>query len=218
MGGSDGEKWDAAVEREGRRGGAGSRDTRSPDRSGMPIASSPHRERGGGREGAAAVSGAGPGRWGGAVRGLALALVTGAALVGCGGEDEPATTGAEDARPEATETGAIRSASPAVGSPARGGLTQDLESSRVTIANGKLDPDRIEAQAGIPFVLTVEGDGQTHTFVVQDLVAETQIAAQGATEVQLNVPEGTEGDKQILLDGQEAGTLSVQGAGGVPDS
>lgn len=164
------------------------------------------------------MSGAGPGRWGGAVRGLALVLVTGAALVACGGEDEPDSAGSEDTRPEATETGAIRNASPAVGSPARGGLTQDLETSRVTIVDGKLDPDRVEAQVGIPFVLAVEGDGQPHTFVIQDLVAETQIAAQGATEVQLNVPEGSEGDKEILLDGEEAGTLSVQGAGGVPDS
>lgn len=169
-------------------------------------------------KGAAAVIGATWAKWGGSVRVLALAGLTAGTLVACGGEDEPAASDNQDTRPQPTETGAIRDASPAVGSPARGGLTQDLETTSVAIVDGRLDPDRVEAQVGIPFVMTVEGDGQPHTLVVEDLVAETQIAAQGPTEVQLNVPEGGEGDKEILLDGEEAGTLSVQGAGGVPDS
>lgn len=157
-------------------------------------------------------------RWGRSTRVLALALLAAGALVACGGEDEPAATDSLDTRPEPTETGAIRNASPAVGSPARGGLTQDLETDRVAIVDGRLDPDRVEGQVGIPFVLTIEGDGQTHTFAIQDLVTEQEIAAQGETPIELNVPEGSEGDKQILLDGEEAGTLSVQGAGGVPEN
>ena len=149
------------------------------------------------------------------LRAAALALLVGVALVACGDEDEDDVGENLDARPEATEMGAIFAASPAAGTPARGGLAQDLETARVTISEGKLDPDRVEAQVGLPFVLTVEGDGQPHTLVIQDLVAETQIAAQGATEVQMNVPEGSEGQKDILLDGEEAGTLVVQGPGGI---
>ncbi len=151
------------------------------------------------------------------LRGFALALLLGAALVACGGDDDD-TSDNMDTRPEPTEMGAILAASPAIGTPARSGLTQDLESDRAAIRDGNLDPDRFQAQVGLPFVLTIEGDGQPHTLVIQDLVAETQIAAEGETQVQLNVPEGSEGDKPILLDGEEAGTLEVQGAGGVPET
>jgi len=148
-----------------------------------------------------------------------LLLVLVFLLAACGGDDDEGDTADNlDTRPEPTEMGAILSASPAAGTPARGGLAQDLESARVAIREGKLDPGQVEAQVGFPFVLTVEGDGQPHSLVIQDLVAETQINAQGETQVQLNVPEDSEGDKAILLDGEEAGTLEVQGAGGVPES
>jgi hypothetical protein len=161
---------------------------------------------------------------------LALSLMLGVALAACGGDEAEEGGGdALDTRPEPTERGAILAASPGIASPgaspvggspvatpARSGLTQDLESDRVSIQDGELDPDRVVAQVGIPFVLTVEGDGQPHTLAIEGLVTETQIAAQGETQVQLNVPEGSEGDHPILLDGEEAGTLAVEGAGGVP--
>ena len=174
-------------------------------------------------------SGWGLARWS---RTLAMSLLVGVALAACGGDDgEEATDNNLDTRPEPTERGAILAASPGapaspgaspgaspVATPARSGLSQDLESDRVSIQDGELDPDRVEAQVGIPFVLTVEGDGQPHTLAIEGLVNETQIAPQGETQVQLNVPEGSEGDHPILLDGEEAGTLAAQGAGGVPDT
>ena len=174
-------------------------------------------------------TGSGLARWG---RMLALSLMLGVALAACGGDDgEEAGGDALDARPEPTERGAIVAASPGVASPAggspaagspvatpaRSGLSQDVESDRVSIQDGELEPNRVAAQVGIPFVLTVEGDGQPHTLVIENLVAETQIAAQGETQVQLNVPEGSEGDHPILLDGEEAGILEAQGAGGISD-
>ena len=163
------------------------------------------------------MGGSGAG-WRGWWRMLVLALLVGITLAACGEEDaDSEVTDNQSTRPEPTEMGAILSASPAAGTPGRGGLAQDLESARVTIQDGKLDPDRVEAQVGFPFVLTVVGDGQPHTLVIQDFVAETQIAPQGETQIQLSVPEGAEGEKDILLDGQDAGTFAAQGAGGITD-
>lgn len=145
--------------------------------------------------------------------------MVGVALVACGGEDEGSISDNNlDTRPEATERGVIAGASPAIGTPARGRLPQDLNSDRVAIEDGDLDPDRFEAQVEIPYVLTVEGDGEAHTLAIEDLVTETEIAAEGETQVQVNIPPGSEGDKAILLDGEEAGTLAVLGAGGVPEA
>lgn len=61
-------------------------------------------------------------------------------------------------------------ASPAVGVPGRGGLPQDANTGSVTIKNGKIDPGTIDAQVGLPYILTVTGDGQEHTIEIQDLV------------------------------------------------
>ena len=156
----------------------------------------------------------------GRFRGTALTVLASLALVACGGDDGEGGTGAEDnndTRPEATEVQPIYNASPAYGTPARSGLAQDAVTETVRIENGEIDPDMLEGQAGLPYLLTVEGDGQPHTLVITDLVAEQQIAPTGQTQVQLNVPENISGDRDILLDGEQAGTFRIQGAGGVPD-
>ncbi len=149
-----------------------------------------------------------------------MVVLTSLALAACGGDDEEGGTGAEDnndTRPRATEAQPIYNASPAYGSPARSGLAQDAETETVRIENGEIDPDLLEGQTGLPYILTVEGDGQPHTFAVTDLVAEQQIAPQGQTQVQLNIPENISGDRDILLDGEQVGTFRIQGAGGAPD-
>ena len=161
----------------------------------------------------------GRGWLGGRFRGTALALLASLALAACGGEDEGGT-GAEDnndTRPEATEAQPIYNASPAYGTPGRSGLAQDATTETVRIENGELDPELLEGQSGFPYILTVEGDGQPHTLTITDLVAEQQIAPQGQTQIQLNIPENTSGELDILLDGKRAGTFRIEGAGGAPD-
>lgn len=128
---------------------------------------------------------------------------------GCGTSDE-----AKDSRPEATTVKSLYDASPAVGVPGRGGLPQDAETESVTIKDGKIDPDVAEAQVALPFILTVTGDGQAHTIEIKDLVNSIPVKAQGETLVQVNIPEGADGEKDILIDGKKAGTLRVTGAGG----
>lgn len=140
--------------------------------------------------------------------GMALAAVV--ALAGCGDDDENG-----DTRPEATSANTIYDASPAAGVPGRGGLPQDAETAEVTIKDGKFDPDNLEGQVGLAYVLTVTGDGTPHRLVIEGLVAGQDIAATGDTLVQFTVAEGGEGTKAITLDGNEAGTFRVQGAGGV---
>lgn len=146
---------------------------------------------------------------------MAFALLVTATLASCGRRDEEGGGDTElDARNEATEVGAIFNASPeALASPSRVDLPQDADTAEATIKDGKLDPDTIEGQSGLPFILTVTGDGQDHTLAIQGLVAETPIKAQGDTQVPFTV-SGEPGDKEILLDGKEAGTFRVQAPSG----
>lgn len=84
----------------------------------------------------------------------------------------------------------------------------------MTIKDGKLDPDRVEGQVGLPFVLTVTGDAQPHTLVIEGLVTGQKIMANAQSLVQFTVAEGSEGNKDILLDGKKAGTFAAQSASG----
>ena len=143
-----------------------------------------------------------------------LALVAVLALAACGDEDDNGDEGVGDARPEETVAAFLADASPAAGTPARGEIPQDANAIAVTVSDGALDPDTIDAQVGLPLVLTVTGDGTAHTLEIEELVAETQVAANGETAIPFTLPEGTTGDHTILLDGEDAGTLRVTGAGG----
>ena len=132
--------------------------------------------------------------------------------VGCGKSDD-----AKDVRPEPTSVQSLYDASPAPGVPGRGGLPQDANTGSVTIKNGKIAPDTIEThetQVGLPYILTVTSDGQPHRIEIEGLVTAQQVRAQGDTLVQMNIPEGADGEKDILIDGKKAGTLRVTGAGG----
>jgi len=129
--------------------------------------------------------------------------------VGCGKSDD-----AKDGRPEPTSVQSLYDASPAPGVPGRGGLPQDANTGSVTIKNGKIDPDTIDTQVGLPYILTVTSDGQPHRIGIEGLVTAQQVKAQGDTLVQMNIPEGADGEKDILIDGKKAGTLRVTGAGG----
>ncbi len=147
-------------------------------------------------------------------RWLASAFVISLSLVACGGDEEnedPGNTGGNIASPV---NRALSVASPQPGSVARGNLPQDGATETVTIKDGKLDPDNIESQAGLPFVLIVEGDGERHTLEIEGIVNSQEIAANQTTEVSFAVPQQDTGTARILLDGQEAGAFSVQNVGG----
>ena len=62
----------------------------------------------------------------------------------------------------------------------------------------------------------VEGDGTEHTLEIEELVAETTIAAEGQTTIDFTVV-GDSGELDILLDGEPVGTFERQSAGGVTD-
>ena len=152
---------------------------------------------------------------GGWLRGVALVALVGFALVACG-DDEDEDENELDVRAESTAAMTMFDASPAAGTPGRGGLPQDATTETVTIEGGELDPELIEGQVGESYVLTVRSDA-AHTFAIDGIVTETQIAANQDNLVQFTVPEQGEGDKNILIDGEEAGTFRVQQAGGVTD-
>ncbi len=148
------------------------------------------------------------------VRWLVLALVVGLSLAACGGEEEhedPGNTGGNVASPV---NRALSVASPQPGSVARGNLPQDGATETVAIKDGKLDPDNVESQAGLPFVLIVEGDSSAHTLEIEGIVNSQQIPANQTTEVSFVVPDMETGTARILVDGKEAGTFRVQNVGG----
>jgi hypothetical protein len=123
--------------------------------------------------------------------------------------------GSGDTRNPATAVTTIYDASPAPGTPGRGGLPQDADTASVVIRDGGLEPEVIEGRVGMPYVLTVTGDGEEHRLSIDGIVAETAIAPEGDTVVQFTVPEMGTGDHDILLDGQKAGTFRVVLPGGV---
>lgn len=135
-----------------------------------------------------------------------------ASLSACGDEDDVDGNNPGSEPNEAVEN--IQDVGTPVGQAQQGGLPQDAESTQVSISNGELDPSDIEGQVGVSYVLVVTGDGSPHTLAIEGIVTETPINAQGETEVAFTVPERETGAVPILLDGQEAGQFTVQGAGG----
>lgn len=142
---------------------------------------------------------------------LALSLV----LAGCGEDDDDELDA--DGNDETPVTTNLIDSSPAANFPEGAGVPQDANSATVTIADGSFDPDTIEGQAGRPFILIVQGDGEEHTLAIENLVSDTPIAADGATEVSFSINEDTTGDFPITLDGEEVGTFVAQAPGGIVD-
>ena len=143
---------------------------------------------------------------------LALCLVLG----GCGEDDDDDDLDADGNDETAVTTNLIDS-SPAANFAEGAGVPQDANSATVTLENGELDPDTIEAQSGRPFILIVEGDGAEHTLAIENLVSEWAIEAEGPTEVTFSITEDVRGDFPITIDGEEVGTFVVQAPGGIVD-
>ena len=129
-------------------------------------------------------------------RGAALALLV-LGLVACGVTPESTT--------EVTP--------PVPLSPVAGEIPEERAQASASITEDGIDPDRFAGQIGTGFTLTLTGDGEEHTLVIQDLVAETPIAADGETAVTFTVA-GDPGVSDITLDGDVVGAFERQSAGG----
>ena len=135
-------------------------------------------------------------------RGAAVVLIA-LGLVACGETVAPTDPG-EEITP------------PVPFSPTAGEIPEDTFQATATIVDGGLDPDRFSGEVGTAFQLVVEGDGTEHTLEIQELVAETTIAAEGRTTIDFTVV-GDPGELDILLDGEPVGTFERQSAGGITD-
>ena len=98
-------------------------------------------------------------------------------------------------------------------SPVAGEIPEETTLITATIEDGALNPDRLTGQIGTAVELVVTGDGEEHTLAIEDLVADTPIAAEGDTTVAFTVG-GDPGELDITLDGDPAGTFERQDAGG----
>ena len=135
----------------------------------------------------------------GFIRGAAIVLVA-LGLAACGESVEPGT--------EITP--------PVPFSPIAGEIPEDTFQATATITDEGLEPDRFTGQVGTAFQLVIEGDGTEHTLEIEELVAETPIAAEGPTTIDFTVV-GDPGELDILLDGEVAGTFERQSASGATD-
>ena len=135
----------------------------------------------------------------GFIRGAVVVLVA-LGLTACGESIEPAT--------EITP--------PVPFTPTAGEIPEDTFQATATITDEGLEPDRFAGQVGTAFRLIVEGDGTEHTLVIEELVAETPIAAEGQTAIDFTVV-GDPGVLDILLDGEVAGTFERQSASGATE-
>jgi hypothetical protein len=158
---------------------------------------------------------------------VGVAALAGLLLVGCGQTPQQAAeNAADDGNPPdvGTVDEGVTGEELVLASPGAGNPTNptpelraiDTEGTEVALKDGKLDPERIEANVGDPFVITVTGDGTAHTFEIEGVVAETEIAADGQTNVEFTAPEES-ADYPITIDGKQAGIFAAQGAGGIID-
>ncbi len=137
-----------------------------------------------------------PGR--SALRRAAAVAVVVLALAGCG--DLP-DTGTEVTPPVPL-------------SPTAGEIPEQTFQATAAITDAGLDPDRFAGRIGDAFELVIEGDGTEHTLLIEELVAETPIAAEGSTTVAFTIV-GEPGISDILLDGEVAGQFERQLPGGL---
>lgn len=126
-------------------------------------------------------------------------------MVACTGDDDDVANG-EDLRPiTATETAVV-------------GLPEDIADMTVIIENGDVDVSSIDVIAGQPIVVTFANrDAETYTFMVEDLIEETEIGGAAETDVPFNAPNTGEFEGRLLgPDGEEVTTLfvNVTGPGG----
>ncbi|MBW3631915.1 MAG: hypothetical protein KY456_02685 [Chloroflexi bacterium] len=135
----------------------------------------------------------------GFIRSAAIVLVA-LGLTACGESIEPAT----------------QITPPVPFTPTAGEIPEDTFQATATITDEGLEPDRFAGQVGTAFRLIVEGDGAEHTLVIEELVAETPIAAEGQTIIDFTVV-GDPGLLDILLDGEVAGTFERQSASGATE-
>lgn len=135
---------------------------------------------------------------------FAALLLFGAMVVACTGDDDDVD--ADDLRPiTATDTGAVE-------------LPEDILLATIIVEDGSFDVQAIDIVAGQPVSITVANrDAESYTFVVDDLVQETEIAGAAETEVNFNAPN--QGEYEATLygpDGEEIATMfvNVDGPGG----
>lgn len=98
------------------------------------------------------------------------------------------------------------------------GLPEDIEELNVAIQDGEFDTDSIDVVAEVPVILYVtNGDDEAYTFMVDDLIQETEIAANAVTTIEFNAPnEGSYEGDITNADGEEVDAffVNVEGAGG----
>ncbi len=99
-------------------------------------------------------------------------------------------------------------------SPTAGEIPEQTFLATAAISEGSLDPDRFAGQIGTAFELEIEGDGTEHTLMIDQMVAEMAIAAEGTTTVAFTIV-GEPGLADILLDGEVAGAFERQSTGGI---
>lgn len=164
-------------------------------------------------------------KWPGGLRTVGVAALAGVLLAGCGQTQQQAAENvAQDGNPPdvGTVDEGVTGEEVALASPGAGNASNptpelraiDTEGTEVAIQNGKLAPERIEANVGEPFVMTIAGDGTARKLSIEGIVDEEDIAAEGQTSIEFTVPEES-GDFPITIDGNEAGTFVAQGAGGI---
>ena len=132
-------------------------------------------------------------------RGAAIALIA-VGLVACGETAAPVDPGEEITPPVPL-------------SPTAGEIPEETFQATATITDEGLDPDQFSAVSGTAFQLVVTGNGTEHTLEIEELVAETPIAAEGETAIDFTVT-GEPGTLDILLDGKAVGTFERQAASG----
>jgi hypothetical protein len=102
-------------------------------------------------------------------------------------------------------------------SPTAGEIPEETFQATAAITEDGLDPDRFAGRIGTAFELVIEGDGAEHTLLIEEMVAETTIAAEGSTTVAFTIV-GEPGISDIVLDGEVAGQFERQIAGGLTET